>query len=385
MPENRTRFRTAAIHAGQNPADHMGAVMTPIYQVSTFAFKGVNQPGPYDYSRSGNPTRKALEDCLARLENGTAGFAFATGMAAETTVLMSFSSGDRIIVHSDLYGGTYRLFETVFRDKQITADYVDLRDLEALEGGLRAGARGVWIETPTNPLMNLVDLEAVGKLARRYGATTICDNTFLSPYFQRPLDLGIDVVLHSTTKYINGHSDVVGGGIVVKDAKLAERIGYLQNAMGTCAGPQDCYLVLRGIKTLAIRMEEHNRNALAIARWLATHPKVSSVLHPGLDSHPQHLLALRQMSGYGGTFSFRVDTDEAGVRRLLEAVRVFTLAESLGGVESLIDHPVTMTHASIPVEVRTRMGITADLIRLSVGIEDLEDLLDDLKQALERV
>ena len=386
MPlDNRTRFSTAAIHAGQNPADHMGAVMTPVYQTSTFAFKGVNQPGPYDYSRSGNPTRKALEDCLARLENGTAGFAFATGMAAETTVLMSFAAGDRIIVHSDLYGGTYRLFETVFRDKQIVAEYVDLRDLEALESGLRAGARGVWIETPTNPLMNLVDLQAVGKLARQYGAMTVCDNTFLSPYFQRPLELGIDVVLHSTTKYINGHSDVVGGGIVVKDPKLAERIGYLQNAMGTCAGPQDCYLVLRGIKTLAIRMEEHNRNALAIGRWLATHPKVTAVLHPGLESHPQHALALRQMSGYGGTFSFRVDTDEAGMTRLLEAVRVFTLAESLGGVESLIDHPVTMTHASIPAEVRTRMGITTDLIRLSVGIEDLEDLMDDLKQALGRV
>jgi cystathionine gamma-lyase len=384
MEQHPTRFRTAAIHAGQNPLDHLGAVMTPIYQVSTFAFRGVNQPGPYDYSRSGNPTRKALEQCLARLENGTAGFAFATGMAAEITALMMFSTGDRVIVHSDLYGGTYRLFETVLRDKNITADYVDLRDLEALERAL-PGARGVWIETPTNPLMNLVDLESVVAVARKHGAITICDNTFLSPYFQRPLDLGVDVVMHSTTKYINGHSDVVGGGIVVKDAKLAERIGYLQNAMGTCAGPQDCYLVLRGIKTLAVRMEEHNRNALAIARWLEGHPKISRVLHPGLESHPQHALALRQMSGFGGTFSFRVKADMAGMTRLLEAVHIFTLAESLGGVESLIDHPTTMTHASIPPAVRERMGITDELIRLSVGIEDIEDLLEDLEQALEKV
>ncbi len=359
--------------------------MTPVYQTSTFAFQGVNQPGPFDYSRSGNPTRKALEQCLARLENGIAGFAFATGMAAEATVTMMFSAGDRIIVHSDLYGGTYRLFETVMRDKQITATYIDLRDLDRVERALAEGARGVWIETPTNPLMNLVDLAAISALARAHGAVTICDNTFLSPYFQNPLDLGIDVALHSTTKYINGHSDVVGGGVVVKDPKLAERIGYLQNAMGTCAGPQDCFLVLRGVKTLAVRMEEHNRNALAIARWLAGHAKVGAVLHPGLESHPQHALALRQMRGYGGTFSFRVSTDMAGMTRLLESVRVFTLAESLGGVESLIDHPATMTHASIPPEVRARMGITDNLIRLSVGIEDLEDLLDDLKQALDRV
>lgn len=383
--DRKMRFRTAAIHAGQYPSEHMGAVMTPVYQTSTFAFKGVNQPGPYDYSRSGNPTRKALEDCLARLENGVAGFAFATGMAAEATVMMMFAAGDRIIVHSDLYGGTYRLFQTVLRDKQITAEFIDLRDLDAVEQALRAGARGVWIETPTNPLMNLVDLAAIGELARAHGAVTICDNTFLSPYFQNPLDLGIDIALHSTTKYINGHSDVVGGGIVVRDSRLAERIGYLQNAMGTCAGPQDCFLVLRGVKTLAVRMEEHNRNALAIARWLAAHPKVSAVLHPGLESHPQHSLALKQMRGYGGTFSFRAATDSAGMSRLLGAVRVFTLAESLGGVESLIDHPVTMTHASIPADVRTSMGITDDLIRLSVGIEDLDDLLEDLEQAFARV
>jgi len=375
-------FRTRAVHAGHWPSDHHGAVMPPIYQTSTFAFQGANRPGPFDYSRSGNPTRKVLEQCLAELENGVAGFAFGTGMAAEATVLMMFSAGDRLIVQSDLYGGTYRLLETVFHDKGIRADFLDLRDLAAVETLLRAGAKAIWIETPTNPLMNLVDLQAVAELARRHNAITICDNTFLSPYFQRPLDLGIDIVVHSTTKYINGHSDVVGGGVIVKDPALAERIGYLQNAMGTCAGPQDSFLVLRGIKTLAIRMEEHNRNALAIARWLENHPKVRCVLHPGLASHPQHELALHQTTGFGGTFSFRLRADRDGLFRLLEGVRLFILAESLGGVESLIDHPATMTHASIPEQVRLQMGITDDLIRLSVGIEDQEDLIADLEQAL---
>jgi cystathionine gamma-lyase len=378
-------FRTRAIHAGQFPADHHGAVMTPIYQTSTFAFQGANRPGPFDYSRSGNPTRQALERCLAELENGSSGFAFATGMAAEATVLMMLSAGDRLIVQNDLYGGTYRLLEAVFRDKGITADFVDLRDLAKVENLLAAGAKAIWIETPTNPLMNLIDLQAVAELAKRHGAVTICDNTFLSPYFHRPLDLGVDIVVHSTTKYINGHSDVVGGAVIVKFAALAERIGYLQNAMGTCAGPQDCFLVLRGIKTLAIRMEEHNRNALALARRLENHPKVRSVLHPGLASHPQHALALRQMTGFGGTFSFRLRADREGLFRLLEGVRLFILAESLGGVESLIDHPATMTHASIPEDVRLQMGITEDLIRLSVGIEDLEDLIADLDQALYQI
>jgi cystathionine gamma-lyase len=242
--------------------------------------------------------------------------------------------------------------------------------------------KAVWIESPTNPLMNLVDLEAVAAMAHRHGAIAICDNTFLTPYFQRPLDLGVDVVVHSTTKYINGHSDVVGGAVVVKDAALAEKIGFLQNAMGTCAGPQDCFLVLRGIKTLAVRMEEHNRNALEIARWLSGHPKVAAVLHPGLETHPQHALARKQMRGYGGTFSFRLKGGQEAVFQMLENVHLFTVAESLGGVESLIEHPVTMTHASVPADVLERMGITPDLIRISVGIEDLEDLLADLDAAL---
>jgi cystathionine beta-lyase/cystathionine gamma-synthase len=375
-------FKTLAIHSGHDPKEHLGAVMPPIYQSSTFVFRDVAQPGPFDYSRSGNPTRRALEDCLAVLECGTRGFAFATGMAAETTALMMFSAGDRLIVHSDLYGGTYRLFETAFRNKGIQADYVDLRDLDALRAALATPAAGIWIETPTNPLMNLTDLAAVAELARAHGAITICDNTFLSPYFQRPLDFGIDIVLHSTTKYLNGHSDVVGGALIVKGEALAARIAELQNTLGTCAGPQDCFLVMRGIKTLAVRMEEHHRNALALARWLSTHPRVAEVLHPGLESHPQYELAQRQMTGCGGTFSFRVKGGEAVLYRLLRGVKVFLLAESLGGVESLIDHPATMTHASVPAEVRHRMGIGDDLIRLSVGLEHIDDLTADLAAAL---
>ena len=376
------KFKTLAVHSGHRNGEHQGAVMTPVYQTSTFAFRGVNQPGAFDYSRSGNPTRKALEECLAALEGGSAGFAFATGMAAETTVLMLFEAGQTIIVHNDLYGGTYRLFESVFRTKGIRARYVDLRDTAALNAALQEGAAAVWIESPTNPLMNLVDLEATAQAVHRHGALAICDNTFLSPYFQRPLECGVDIVVHSTTKYINGHSDVVGGAVVVNRSDLAERIGFLQNAMGTCAGPQDCFLVLRGIKTLAIRMEEHNRNALAIAEWLSGHPAIERVHHPGLKSHPQHELAKKQMRGYGGTFSFRMRCGQTAVFRLLEQVRVFTLAESLGGVESLIEHPSTMTHASMPENVRESMGITPDLVRISVGLEDAADLIEDLKTAL---
>ncbi|HSB14906.1 MAG TPA: PLP-dependent aspartate aminotransferase family protein [Bryobacteraceae bacterium] len=378
-------FRTLAIHAGQGPDPAYGAVMPPIYQTSTFAFRGVNEPGPFDYSRSGNPTRKALETCLARLEGGVAGFAFGTGMAAETTVLMLFDAGDRIIVHNDLYGGTYRLLTTVLANKGIGVDFVDLRRSDLVRQAIRPETRAIWIETPTNPLMNLVDMAEVAGIARENGLLTICDNTFLSPYFQRPFEFGIDIVVHSTTKYINGHSDVVGGAVVVNNDALAERIGYLQNALGTCAGPQDCFLVLRGIKTLAVRMEEHNRNALEIAHWLEQHKKIAAVLHPGLPSHPQHDLALRQMRGFGGTFSFRVTGGRTEVFRLLGGVRLFTLAESLGGVESLIEHPATMTHASVPQEERERMGITDNVVRVSVGIEDVQDLVADLDQSLSRV
>ncbi len=379
------RFETLAIHAGQAKDPTYGAVMTPIYQTSTFAFKAVNEPGEFDYTRSGNPTRKALEDCLAALEGGTYGFVFATGMAAEATILELYGPGDRLIVHDDLYGGTYRLLVNVTSKHGVQVDFVNLRDLEALRRAIRPNTRAIWTETPTNPLMNLLDLRAIADIALERGITTICDNTFLSPYFQRPLELGIDVVVHSTTKYINGHSDVVGGAVIVKDADLAGRIKFLQNAMGTCSGPLECFLVLRGVKTLPVRMDAHNKNALTLAHWLEAHPRVERVLHPGLKSHPQHELALRQMTGYGGTFSFRVKGGEEEAFHLLGSVKLFALAESLGGVESLIEHPWSMTHASLPETVRESMGITRDMIRVSVGIEHVDDQIADIEQAFENV
>ncbi len=379
------RFETLAIHAGQGTDPTYGAVMTPIYQTSTFAFKAVNEPGEFDYTRSGNPTRKALEDCLAALEGGTHGFVFATGMAAEATVLELFCPGDHLIVHDDLYGGTYRLLVNVTRKHGVEVDFVNLRELELLRRAIRANTRAIWTETPTNPLMNLLDLRAIADIALERGITTICDNTFLSPYFQRPIELGIDVVVHSTTKYVNGHSDVVGGAVIVKDPELAGRIKFLQNAMGTCSGPLECFLVLRGVKTLPVRMEAHNKNALALAIWLEAHPKVERVLHPGLKSHPQYDLALRQMTGYGGTFSFCVKGGEEEAFRLLGGVKLFALAESLGGVESLIEHPWSMTHASMPETVRESIGITRNMIRISVGIEHVDDQIADLEQAFEKV
>lgn len=376
------RFETLSIHAGQGPDPAYGAVMPPIYQVSTFAFEGVKQPGVFDYSRSGNPTRRALEECLAALEGGTRGFALGTGMAAEATALALLQAGDHLIVHDDLYGGTYRIVTSFTAKQGVAVEFVNLRDLDALRAALRPETRLIWTETPTNPLMNLLDLEAVAAIAKEAGALTLCDNTFLSPYFQNPLALGIDIVLHSTTKYINGHSDVVGGALVVKDAELGERIGLLQNMLGSCQAPFDCFLVLRGLKTLALRMETHHRNALAVARMLEKHPKVRRVLHPGLESHPQYALAQKQMRGCGGTFSFCVEGGEAAAFRLLESVRLFILAESLGGVESLIEHPWTMTHLSMPEDARRRAGITEDMIRISVGLEHVDDLLEDLEQAL---
>jgi O-succinylhomoserine (thiol)-lyase len=379
------RFETMAVHAGQQPDRAYGAVMTPIYQSSTFAFKGVNQPGEFDYSRSGNPTRKALEECLAALEGGTRGFAFATGMAAEATVLATLVAGERVLVHDDLYGGTYRLLTQIVARHGIGVDFVNMRDLAALQDAIRPQTRMLWVETPTNPLMNLVDLRAIADIARPEGLRTVCDNTFLSPYFQNPLALGFDIVVHSTTKYLNGHSDVVGGAAIVSDATLAEQLAFHQNAMGTCAGPQDCFLVLRGIKTLPLRMEAHNRNALALAQWLEAHPRIRRVFHPGLPSHPQHELALRQARGFGGTFSFTVRGGRQAVYALLENVRLFTLAESLGGVESLISHPTTMTHASMPEAERERVGITEDLVRVSVGIEHIDDLITEMERALAEV
>ncbi|GMW01184.1 MAG: cystathionine beta-lyase [Candidatus Hydrogenedentota bacterium] len=376
------RFRTQMIHAGHGPDPLHGAVMMPIYQTSTFAFEDVLKPGEFDYTRSGNPTRKALEDCLAALEGGTRGFVTGTGMSAEATFLAMFGPGDHLIIHDDLYGGTYRLLVNVIATKGVEISFVNLRDLDALKNALKKETRCIWIETPTNPLMNLIDLAAVAEIAKNAGVYTICDNTFLTPYFQRPLDLGIDVSLHSTTKYINGHSDVVGGALITKHPQLAEKIGYLQNAIGTAQGPFECFLVLRGLKTLAIRMDAHNENALTIAQWLEDHPKVSQVMHPGLKSHPQYDLGQKQMTGFGGTFSFRVKGSREEIFTFLRGLKIFTLAESLGGVESLIDHAATMTHLSMPEDVRNRVGITDDLIRLSVGLEDVQDLIADLDQAL---
>jgi cystathionine gamma-lyase len=376
------KFETLATHVGQEPDPAYGAVIPPIYQTSTFAFEGVGKPGPFDYTRTGNPTRKALEDCLAALEGGRHGFAFSSGMAAVATVFTLLSAGDHAIVQLDLYGGTYRLLTGVTQRQGVEVEFVDLCDLDALAAAFRDNTKLVWAETPTNPLMRLLDLRAIADLARENGVTTACDNTFLTPYFQRPLEHGIDVVVHSTTKYINGHSDVVGGAIVTDDAALAERIFFLQNAMGTGQAPLDAFLVSRGVKTLAVRMEAHDRGALAIARYLEAHVAVADVLHPGLESHPQHELAVRQASGSGGTFSFRVRGGATAARALLGAVKLFTLAESLGGVESLIEHPATMTHAAMPPDVQRGVGITDDLIRISVGLEHVDDLIADLEQAL---
>jgi cystathionine gamma-lyase len=376
------KFETAAIHAGHEPDPAYGAVMPPIYQTSTFAFLGFDQPGEFDYTRSGNPTRKALEQCLAALEGGTDAFVFCTGMAATATLFQHFSAGDHLIVHDDLYGGTYRLLTSIVAEKGIAIDFVNLRDIAAVEAATRPETKAIWIETPTNPLMNLVDLRQIADFAKARDIITICDNTFLSPYFQRPLELGIDIVMHSTTKYINGHSDVVGGALITGRADLAERIGFLQNATGSAQAPFECFLVLRGVKTLAVRMEYHNTNALKIARYLEAHPKIAQVLHPGLESHPQHELAKSQATGFGGTFSFRIRGGQEEARRFLEALDLFVLAESLGGVESLIEQPFTMTHISMPEDVRRSIGITEDLIRVSVGIEHVDDLIADLEHAL---
>lgn len=375
-------FETRAIHAGQEPDPGYGAVMTPIYQTTNFAFKELGQPGPFEYTRSANPTRSALESCLASLEGGTRGFAFATGMAGIATVLNLLNAGDHIIVHADLYGGTYRLLSSVIAEKGVTVEFTNLRDLDTFRQAIRPNTKMIWTETPTNPLLHLLDLTAIAEIAQEKKILTVCDNTFATPCFQQPLSLGIDIALHSTTKYINGHSDVVGGAIVVKDAVIGKRIGFLQNSMGTAQAPFDSFLVLRGLKTLALRMQAHNQNALALAEWLSEHPKVDKVFHPGLKDHPQHDLALRQMTGFGGTFSFRPKGGKEVAARVLSSVRIFTLAESLGGVESLIGQPWTMSHGSMPADIKIASGITEDLIRLSVGIEHVDDLREDLREAL---
>ncbi|HLT60953.1 MAG TPA: cystathionine gamma-synthase [Microlunatus sp.] len=375
-------FATRAIHSGQDPDPTTGAVVPPIYATSTYAQDGVGglRQG-YEYSRSGNPTRHALEECLAALEGGSHGFAFASGLAGEDAVVRAFCRpGDRLVVPHDAYGGSYRLFARVHADWGIEVVPVDLTDLAAVEQAVAGGRTSLlWIETPTNPLLAIADIAALAEVARRHGARTVVDNTFASPYLQRPLALGADLVVHSTTKYCGGHSDVVGGAVVVNDAELAERIAFHQNSIGGVAGPFDSWLVLRGLKTLALRMERHSDNAEAVAAFLAGHPAVAETIYPGLPSHPGHELAARQMRRFGGMVSFRVAAGEQAALDLCGRTRIFTLGESLGGVESLIEHPGRMTHASV---AGTALEVPADLVRISVGIEDVNDLLADLDQAL---
>ncbi len=381
---NRLGFATRTIHAGQSPDPSTGAVMPPIYATSTYVQDSPGVHKGYEYSRTQNPTRMAYERCIADLESGTAGLAFASGMAATATLLDLLEAGSHVVAMDDLYGGTYRLFENVRRNSAgLDFSFVDLSDASALEAALRPETRLIWVESPTNPLLKLVDLNAVAQIGRQRGILTVCDNTFATPWVQRPLELGFDVVMHSATKYLNGHSDMVGGVLVVGDRpELAERLYYLQNAVGGVQGPFDSFLALRGLKTLALRMARHCTNAAAIAAFLEGHPKVERVYYPGLDSHPQHALARQQMHGFGGmvTAVLKGGLDEA--RRFLERVEIFALAESLGGVESLIEHPAIMTHASIPADKRAELGISDGLVRLSVGVEDEADLIADLTQAL---
>ncbi|WP_268886652.1 cystathionine gamma-synthase [Ktedonospora formicarum] len=385
MRESRSstmEFATRAIHAGQEPDPTTGAIMTPIYQTSTYAQSGMGEHKGYEYARTGNPTRTALEDCIAALENGRYGLAFASGLAAESAVLSLLSAGDHIVSCDDLYGGTYRIFDRIMSRYNVETSYVSANQVADYEKAIRPNTKLIWLETPTNPLLSLVDIRAVAEIAHRHHIFLVVDNTFSSPYFQRPLDLGADIVLHSTTKYINGHSDVVGGALVMNDQELYESIKFHQNAAGAVPGPFDVWLTLRGIKTLAVRMRQHEENARAVARFLTEHSRVEKVYYPGLSSHPDHELAKRQMSGFGGMVSFQFKGQLSDVEQVVRRFRVFTFAESLGGVESLVCHPASMTHGSIPKEIREARGLTDTLLRLSVGIEDISDLLRDLEQAL---
>jgi len=383
--DTRHRFATRAIHAGQEPDPSTGAIMTPIYASSTYVQESPGRHKGFDYSRTRNPTRDALEACVADLENGGAGFAFGSGMAATGTLLELLDAGSHVIAMHDLYGGSYRLFENVRRRSAgLQFSFIDLSDVTRLEAAIQQNTRMIWVETPTNPLLKLVDLGAVADVARRRGLMTVCDNTFASPWIQRPLDHGFDIVMHSTTKYLNGHSDVIGGVAVIRDDdQIRERLAYLQNAVGGVAGPFDAFLTLRGIKTLALRMERHCANAMAVAQFLERHRKVERVYYPGLASHPQKALADRQMQGrYGGMVTAVLKGGLAAARGFLERCELFALAESLGGVESLIEHPAIMTHASLPAQVRADLGISDGLVRLSVGVEDVDDLIAELEAAL---
>jgi len=380
--EGTPGFSTRAIHVGQKPDPATGAVVVPIYQTSTYAQDAVGKHRGYEYSRTANPTRAALEQCIAALEGGAHGLAFASGMAAEAAIMQLLKPGDHTLAVDDLYGGSYRLFRRVLEPMGLTFSFVDGSDLRAVEKALTDRTRMVWVESPTNPLLKLVDIAAVSTLAHARQALLVVDNTFMSPYFQRPLPLGADIVVHSATKYLGGHSDVIGGALVVNRDDLFERLAFLQNAVGGVPGPMDAWLVLRGLKTLAIRMREHDRNARLVAAFLSEHPKVARVFYPGLPKNPQRELAQRQMSGFGGMISFEVKGGLEPARRVVERTQLFTLAESLGGVESLIELPAAMTHASIPAETRRAHGVADGLVRVSVGIEDVADLISDLDQAL---
>ncbi|RTE86525.1 MULTISPECIES: cystathionine gamma-synthase [Gammaproteobacteria] len=383
---SKLAFATRAIHGGQEPEPVTGAVMPPIVTSSTYIQKSPGVHAGFEYSRSHNPTRFAWERAVANLEGGRNGYAFGSGMAATSTILEILDSGDHVVAMDDLYGGSFRLFDKVReRSAGLQFSYVDLADLEAVKASLRPETRMIWVETPSNPMLKLVDIKAIVEIARahREDMIVVVDNTFATPYNQRPLDLGADIVMHSATKYLNGHSDMVGGVAVVGEREdLIEQMTFLQNSVGAIAGPFDSYLALRGLKTLALRMRQHNEAALEIAKWLEAHPKVRKVVHPGLESHPQHELAKSQMSGFGGMISIFLEGDIESARKFLEAVEIFALAESLGGVESLIEHPAIMTHASIPKENREKLGIHDNFVRISVGIEETADLIADLEQAL---
>ncbi|PYP85467.1 MAG: cystathionine gamma-synthase [Blastocatellia bacterium AA13] len=375
------KFSTTAIHAGNEADESTGAVSVPIYQTSTYKQEGLGKHKGFEYARTQNPTRIALEQNLAALEGGKACFAFASGMAAINATMTLLRAGDHVIVSDNTYGGTFRLFDKVLKNFGIEFSYVDTREPQNIEDAARAETRMVFVETPTNPVMSLTDLKAVSEITRRRGIRLVVDNTFMSPYFQRPLELGADIVIHSTTKYLNGHSDSIGGAVILNDEEDIKQMAFIQNAAGAIISPMDSWLVLRGTKTLVVRMKQHDENGRVVAQFLSEHPRVERVYYPGLKSHPQHELACRQMSGFGGMISFETGSLE-NAKRVLEGVRVCTLGESLGGVESLISHPATMTHASVPVQERNRLGITDGLVRVSVGIEDVEDIIEDLDQAI---
>ncbi len=374
-------FQTASIHAGVQPDKAYGAIMTPIYQSSTFVFEGIGKTRGYDYTRSGNPTRAALEESLAALEGGVRASAVTTGMAAITAVLGLFQSGDEILCTDDCYGGTARLLCTLENQVGIRVRFLNFRDLQLVRDSISARTKALWIETPSNPLLNIIDIQALSDIAKEHSLLSIVDNTFLSPYNQQPFRLGADIIVHSTTKYLNGHSDVVGGAVVTNNTQLGERIASIVNTYGLCAQPFDCWLVLRGIKTLALRMREHERNAYAVAQFLAQHPLVEHVYYPGLKSHPQHDLARRQQRGFGGMVSFAFRGTQTQLETFLTSTKLFALAESLGGVESLVEHPASMSHASMSPEHRAEVGISDAVVRLSVGLEDGADLINDLNQA----